>query len=29
MTPGQIVADLKNKSGVEKVGEEQINGRTG
>jgi hypothetical protein len=27
MTPGQIVADLKNKSGVEKVGEEQINGR--
>ncbi|HEX5705184.1 MAG TPA: hypothetical protein VFX97_18435 [Pyrinomonadaceae bacterium] len=28
MTPGQIVADLKNKSGVEKVGEEQINGRT-
>ena len=28
MTPGQIVADLKNKSGVEKVGEEQVNGRT-
>jgi len=28
MTPGQIVDDLKNKSGVEKVGEEQINGRT-
>jgi hypothetical protein len=27
MTPGQIVDDLKNKSGVEKVGEEQINGR--
>lgn len=27
MTPGQIVADLKNKSGVEKVGEEQVNGR--
>ena len=27
MTPGQIVADLKNRSGVEKVGEEQINGR--
>jgi hypothetical protein len=27
MTPGQIVADLKDKSGVEKVGEEQINGR--
>lgn len=28
MTPGQLVADLKNKSGVEKVGEEQVNGRT-
>jgi len=28
MTPGQIVADLKNKTGVEKVGEEQVNGRT-
>jgi hypothetical protein len=28
MTPGQIVDSLKNKSGVEKVGEEQINGRT-
>lgn len=27
MTPGQIVEDLKNKSGVEKVGEEVINGR--
>jgi len=27
MTPGQIVDDLKNKSGVEKVGEEQVNGR--
>ena len=27
MTPGQIVDDLKNKSGVEKVGEEPINGR--
>lgn len=27
MTPGQIVADLKDKSGVEKVGEEQVNGR--
>lgn len=27
MTPGQIVADLKDKSGVERVGEEQINGR--
>jgi hypothetical protein len=28
MTPGQIVADLKDKSGVERAGEEQINGRT-
>ena len=28
MTAGQIVSDLKNKSGVERVGEEQINGRT-
>jgi len=28
MTPGQIVAGLKNKTGVEKVGEEQVNGRT-
>ena len=28
MTPGQIVADLKEKSSVEKVGEEQLNGRT-
>lgn len=27
MTPGQIVADLKEKQGVERVGEEQINGR--
>lgn len=27
MTPGQIVEDLKNKSGVEKVGDETINGR--
>ncbi len=27
MTPGQIVSDLKNKSGVERVGDEQINGR--
>src|SRR2546421_3830632 len=27
MTPGQIVEDLKNKSGVEKVGDESINGR--
>jgi hypothetical protein len=27
MTPGQIVADLKDRSGVEKVGEEQVNGR--
>lgn len=27
MTPGQIVADLKNRSGVEKVGEERIDGR--
>src|SRR2546423_8929514 len=27
MTPGQIVADLKNKSGVEKVGDETVNGR--
>lgn len=28
MTPGQLVADLKEKKGVERVGEEQINGRT-
>ena len=28
MTAGQIVSDLKNKTGVERVGEEQINGRT-
>jgi hypothetical protein len=28
MTAGQIVSDLKNRSGVERVGEEQINGRT-
>lgn len=28
MTPGQIVADLKERKGVERVGEEQINGRT-
>jgi outer membrane lipoprotein-sorting protein len=28
MTPAQIVDDLKNKSGVEKVGEEQVDGRT-
>jgi hypothetical protein len=28
MTPAQIVDSLKNKSGVEKVGEEQVNGRT-
>ncbi len=28
MTPGQIVDSLKNRNGVEKVGEEQINGRT-
>ncbi|HKP37849.1 MAG TPA: hypothetical protein VJT71_13410 [Pyrinomonadaceae bacterium] len=28
MTAGQLVADLKNKSGVERVGEEQVNGRT-
>jgi hypothetical protein len=27
MTPGQLVADLKDKKGVERVGEEQINGR--
>jgi len=27
MTPGQIVEDLKNKNGVEKVGDESINGR--
>lgn len=27
MTPGQIVADLKDRSGVERVGEEQVNGR--
>lgn len=27
MTPGQIVEDLKNKNGVEKVGDEIINGR--
>ena len=27
MTAGQIVADLKNKSGVERVGDEEINGR--
>lgn len=27
MTPGQIVSDLKNRSGVERVGDEQINGR--
>lgn len=28
MTPGQIVDSLKNKNGVQKAGEEQINGRT-
>ncbi len=28
MTAGQIVSDLKNKTGVERVGEEQVNGRT-
>jgi hypothetical protein len=28
MTPGQIVESLKDKSGVERVGEEQVNGRT-
>lgn len=28
MTAGQIVSDLKNRTGVERVGEEQINGRT-
>jgi hypothetical protein len=28
MTPAQIVDSLKNKNGVEKVGEEQIDGRT-
>jgi hypothetical protein len=28
MTAGQIVSDLKDKKGVERVGEEQINGRT-
>jgi hypothetical protein len=28
MTPAQIVESLKNRSGVEKVGEEQVNGRT-
>lgn len=28
MTPAQIVNSLKDKSGVEKVGEEQVNGRT-
>jgi hypothetical protein len=27
MTPGQIVADLKEKQGVERAGEEQVNGR--
>ena len=27
MTAGQIVSDLKNRSGVERVGEEQVNGR--
>ena len=27
MTPGQIVADLKDKRGVERVGDDQINGR--
>jgi len=27
MTPGQIVDSLKNKNGVQKAGEEQINGR--
>lgn len=28
MTPGQLVATLKEKKGVERVGEEQLNGRT-
>jgi len=28
MTPGQIVNDLKDKKGVERVGEEQVDGRT-
>ena len=28
MTPAQIVDSLKNKTGVEKVGEEQVDGRT-
>jgi outer membrane lipoprotein-sorting protein len=27
MTAGQIVADLKNRTGVERVGDEQVNGR--
>jgi outer membrane lipoprotein-sorting protein len=27
MTPGQLIADLKDRKGVERVGEEQINGR--
>ena len=28
MTAGQIVSDLKDRKGVERVGEEQVNGRT-
>ncbi|MGZ8842334.1 MAG: hypothetical protein ACXW18_01650 [Pyrinomonadaceae bacterium] len=28
LTPGQLVADLKNKKGVERVGEGPLNGRT-